>query len=127
MTEYFCVYPFFFFFNDTAPTEIYTLSLHDALPIRATFYYPWFPEGWKQQGMNPFTRFHPTLGSYDLNSAQVLAAHIKALRYAGQQAGIASWWGAGAVTDRHLGQLLRATAGQQFRWSVYHEGEGQAD
>src|SRR3990172_6925230 len=27
------VYPFFFFFNDTATTEIYTLSLHDALPI----------------------------------------------------------------------------------------------
>src|SRR5436853_7932646 len=27
----FCV--FFFFFNDTATTEIYTLSLHDALPI----------------------------------------------------------------------------------------------
>src|SRR5580693_9773535 len=35
----FCVYVFdfffffFFFFNDTATTEIYTLSLHDALPI----------------------------------------------------------------------------------------------
>src|SRR5260370_17472188 len=27
----------FFFFNDTATTEIYTLSLHDALPI-----YSWF-------------------------------------------------------------------------------------
>src|SRR6266436_10139182 len=26
-------YRIFFFFNDTAPTEIYTLSLHDALPI----------------------------------------------------------------------------------------------
>src|SRR2546430_13633425 len=26
-------YHFFFFFNDTATTEIYTLSLHDALPI----------------------------------------------------------------------------------------------
>src|SRR2546430_7919888 len=26
-------YPLFFFFNDTATTEIYTLSLHDALPI----------------------------------------------------------------------------------------------
>src|SRR2546421_11996174 len=25
--------PLFFFFNDTAPTEIYTLPLHDALPI----------------------------------------------------------------------------------------------
>src|SRR5205823_11528553 len=27
---------FFFFFNDTATTEIYTLSLHDALPISKT-------------------------------------------------------------------------------------------
>ena len=29
---------FFFFFNDTATTEIYTLSLHDALPI----WFQWF-------------------------------------------------------------------------------------
>src|SRR2546430_5171305 len=28
---------FFFFFNDTATTEIYTLSLHDALPISIYF------------------------------------------------------------------------------------------
>src|SRR5256885_10307043 len=28
-----CAPSFFFFFNDTATTEIYTLSLHDALPI----------------------------------------------------------------------------------------------
>src|SRR5689334_25429574 len=27
---------FLFFFNDTATTEIYTLSLHDALPISST-------------------------------------------------------------------------------------------
>src|SRR6266550_8006380 len=27
------IFIFFFFFNDTATTEIYTLSLHDALPI----------------------------------------------------------------------------------------------
>src|SRR6266487_1491681 len=33
----FLLLPFsFFFFNDTATTEIYTLSLHDALPISAT-------------------------------------------------------------------------------------------
>src|SRR6266581_4540560 len=31
---------FVFFFNDTATTEIYTLSLHDALPISATFSVP---------------------------------------------------------------------------------------
>src|SRR5689334_24686698 len=28
-----CLFIVFFFFNDTATTEIYTLSLHDALPI----------------------------------------------------------------------------------------------
>ena len=32
---------FFFFFNDTATTEIYTLSLHDALPISI-----WVPPIW---------------------------------------------------------------------------------
>src|SRR5438874_13822663 len=30
---FFIFFVFFFFFNDTATTEIYTLSLHDALPI----------------------------------------------------------------------------------------------
>src|SRR5574340_1571214 len=38
MSSFFSCFPlsfffFFFFFNDTATTEIYTLSLHDALPI----------------------------------------------------------------------------------------------
>src|SRR2546422_3170911 len=42
---------FFFFFNDTAPTEIYTLSLHDALPISRQ----WTPGesswiGWERRG-----------------------------------------------------------------------------
>src|SRR5437899_5483958 len=41
--------PFAFFFsNDTAPTEIYTLSLHDALPIS-------LPQGWLHQ----LTALHP--------------------------------------------------------------------
>src|SRR6267143_6858583 len=34
---------FFFFFNDTATTEIYTLSLHDALPISGTAACWWKP------------------------------------------------------------------------------------
>src|SRR6266853_2574105 len=33
MSREFLSFVFFFFFNDTATTEIYTLSLHDALPI----------------------------------------------------------------------------------------------
>src|SRR2546429_6052260 len=32
-----CFFFFFFFFNDTATTEIYTLSLHDALPISSGY------------------------------------------------------------------------------------------
>src|SRR5256885_13097610 len=32
---------FFFFFNDTATTEIYTLSLHDALPILRSRGWSW--------------------------------------------------------------------------------------
>src|SRR2546423_11974192 len=35
---------FFFFFNDTATTEIYTLSLHDALPISIEALPPIAPE-----------------------------------------------------------------------------------
>src|SRR5689334_24354808 len=33
LSSLFLVFFFFFFFNDSATTEIYTLSLHDALPI----------------------------------------------------------------------------------------------
>src|SRR4249920_4122567 len=42
--QYFLFCGFFFFFNDTATTEIYTLSLHDALPIFKVLNlssYPW--------------------------------------------------------------------------------------
>src|SRR5580658_11366884 len=39
----------FFFFNDTATTEIYTLSLHDALPICHG------PASWPKRG-SPFRR-----------------------------------------------------------------------
>src|SRR2546426_5250403 len=40
---------FFFFFNDTATTEIYTLSLHDALPISA-------PRSTWRRAASPWTR-----------------------------------------------------------------------
>src|SRR2546422_385638 len=41
----------FFFFNDTATTEIYTLSLHDALPIS-----PW---GTTRRPAHPVPERHP--------------------------------------------------------------------
>src|SRR6266581_7901475 len=47
----FCI---FFFFNDTATTEIYTLSLHDALPISSgqapRYCSPTLPTRWRRPG-----------------------------------------------------------------------------
>src|SRR3712207_9214331 len=40
----------FFFFNDTATTEIYTLSLHDALPISSVEMTTVFGSGAGQEG-----------------------------------------------------------------------------
>src|SRR2546429_4501231 len=39
---------FFFFFNDTATTEIYTLSLHDALPISCSSGSPNVWSAWRR-------------------------------------------------------------------------------
>src|SRR5699024_11475330 len=44
------IFPFFFF-NDTAPTEIYTLSLHDALPISCAPHAPPLPD--RDRGQRP--------------------------------------------------------------------------
>src|SRR2546427_6513862 len=54
---------FFFFFNDTATTEIYTLSLHDALPISGAGDAP--PLGHRRH-----QRDHPGLRDTDLPPGQ---------------------------------------------------------
>src|SRR5258708_14806460 len=51
---------FFFFFNDTATTEIYTLSLHDALPIS------WYSGVSGARWAGP----HPLVGSKVLRSEE---------------------------------------------------------
>src|SRR2546427_1821351 len=43
---------FFFFFNDTATTEIYTLSLHDALPISWFALLQWIAEFHRSASQN---------------------------------------------------------------------------
>src|SRR2546425_8191237 len=88
----------FFFFNDTATTEIYTLSLHDALPIYVqgatdfgTLYHmlPGYPAA-------PLQGPHPTLtdylekttpkGGYWVNNPKFVVSLLKA------------WWGPAATT-----------------------------
>src|SRR2546422_8830664 len=57
---------FFFFFNDTATTEIYTLSLHDALPIFLGF--PWL------MSLDGAVRSRPVL--HDVATGQIRQARV---------------------------------------------------
>jgi hypothetical protein len=112
--------------NSTASTGE-TAEWQPNLPIRAAFYYPWFPEAWSQQGLDPFTRYHPSVGFYDSSSGSVVRSHIGAMQYGNVAAGIASWWGQGSQTDVRLPSLLAAAASTHFRWAAYYEPEGQTD
>jgi hypothetical protein len=97
-----------------------------AFPVRAAFYYPWFAEAWRQNGIEPFTSYHPSLGFYASADDAVRDAHLRALRHARIDAGIYSWWGQGSKEDaRFDGMLARTNAtGGTPRWALYHEREG---
>ena len=110
--------------TSTSPSP--TGDVQPQFPIRAAFYYPWFPETWGSTS-NPFTNYHPSLGLYDSSDASVIANHIRAMQYGGIQAGIASWWGQGTKTDGRISNLLRGADGTDFRWSLYYEQEAQGD
>src|SRR2546422_6061777 len=60
---------FFFFFNDTATTEIYTLSLHDALPISQTELIPMRPALTPSQAMM-IRLFHTKSWGLDPNRSE---------------------------------------------------------
>jgi hemolysin type calcium-binding protein/calcineurin-like phosphoesterase family protein len=96
-------------------------------PIRAAFYYPRYPAGWRQQGIFPYTLFNPSLGFYDTRKASVVRRHIAAMRYGGMEAGIASWRGPATPSDGRVAGLLRAARGTPFRWSLYVENEAGAN
>src|SRR6266568_4220795 len=85
---------FFFFFNDTATTEIYTLSLHDALPIGGSAGVP------SAKGTPSWLSFHPwlrspagVLRSYSRSaspSRSARSSHPSAASAAGQSASTVS-------------------------------------
>jgi hypothetical protein len=102
-------------------------DVQPALPLRAAFYYPWFPEAWDQHGISPYTNYQPTLGYYNSSGDAVIRQHIAAMQYGGIAAAIASWWGPGSRTDRRMPAILAATAGSSFRWSIYYEAESGSD
>jgi hypothetical protein len=112
-----------------SPTATPTPSpdIQPSLPIRAAFYYPWYPETWNQSGIYPYTNYHPTLGFYNSSDTNVIKQHIAAMQYGNIQAGIASWWGQITPTDNRINALLAGAAGTSFRWSLYYESEGSGD
>jgi Glycosyl hydrolase family 99 len=101
-----------------------------SFPIRAAFYYPWFPEGWSGPGgLYPATHFHPLLGYYQSSDPATMATHLSEMAYAKIQVAISSWWGQGSATDLRLGSLLQRTraVGSGVRWAIYYEMEGTQD
>lgn len=94
-----------------------------SFPIRAAFYYPWFPQAWTQSGIFPYTNYTPSLGYYSSDDLNIVRRHIEMMQYANIQAGISSWWGQGQHTDTKFAGLLSAAAGINFRWALYYENE----
>jgi hypothetical protein len=98
-------------------------------PIRATFYYAWYPEAWTRGAIFPYSRFHPTLDYYSANNAQVVREQTDAMRYAHLNAGIYSWWGQDGYppTDSRFWRYLATARTTPFRWAAYYEREGYGD
>src|SRR5215813_14673907 len=66
---------FFFFFNDTATTEIYTLSLHDALPIFVAPYDP-IVQSWAAVRRPP-SALHWFGTDEDRKSTRLNSSHVR--------------------------------------------------
>ena len=99
------------------------------LPIRAAFYYAWYPEAWTRDSIFPYSLFHPSLGFYDADQATTVRHETDAMRYAHLTAGIYSWWGERGYppTDERFWRYLAAARTTPFRWAVYYEPEGYGD
>jgi hypothetical protein len=97
-----------------------------SFPIRAAFYYAWYPEAWWAGTFFPYSFYRPTLDYYSDADARVVRAHTDALLYAHLNAGIYSWWGVnGALpTDYRFWRYLAAARRTPLRWAIYYEPEG---
>ncbi|MEV0325471.1 hypothetical protein AB0H63_03345 [Micromonospora echinospora] len=99
------------------------LVVRAAPVVRAAFYYPWFPEAWKQQGLDPFTNYQPARGFYPVDEATV-REQVAEMRQGWITLGIASWFGRGTTTDRHWPAIMAGARNTGFAWAPYYEPEG---
>ena len=117
--------------NGGAAITNYTVKASPYAPIRAGFYYPWFPETWGPIA-TPDTQYHPTAGFYNSDTTAVITRHIQEMTYAGLDAAIASWWGQGQHSEStRIPALLNNAAnnsnGKSLKWAPYYEKESTGD
>ena len=93
-----------------------------SFPIRASFYYAWYPEAWARGAA-----YHPSLDFYSATDASVERRQTDAMLYAHLNAGIYSWWGRGTDTDVRFWRYLAVARTTPLRWAVYYEHEGYAN
>jgi hypothetical protein len=103
-----------------------------APPIRAAFFYPWFPQAWTQQNIYPYTNYHPSLGYYSSTNDATIDAQLQLAAQAHLEAFISSWWGQGHHTDTALQYILGRSerVGSPYpnlRWAIYYENESQGN
>lgn len=87
-------------------------------PVRAIFYYPWFPQTWHEDD-----QFTPSRGLYSNDSTEVLDAQFEDMAYAGLDLAISSWWGHGTVTGNRLERVMKAGEAHGVGVVPYYEKE----
>ena len=97
--------------------------VNTAFPVRAAFYYPWYPENFLGNG----SHYTPSAGDYSVDDPSTVDRQIEDMQYGGLQAGIVSWWGVGLREDKRMPQLMTEAAKLGFSWSAYYEKEGYGD
>ncbi len=101
-------------------------------PIRAAFFYPWFPEAWTQLGIFPYTNYHPTWGYYSSTDDTIIDKQITLAGQTHLDAFISSWWGQGHHTDTALQYILSraeraGSPNPNLRFAIYYELESGGD
>ena len=98
-------------------------------PVRAAFYYPWYPATWTVSS-GELAKFEPDLGFYSSGDPNVAEAHVDMLEYGYTDLSIASWWGQDTKLDKaRLTLLMDKTIemGSSMKWTVYQEEDRHED
>src|SRR3954469_15011535 len=97
-------------------------------PIRAAFYYPWYPETWHDKG-GPTLHAYPSIGKYASADPLLQVQHIRSMEYAGMDAMISEWTPPPHYRDTRLKQFMATAAsiGSPLKSAIYYTPEDKID